>query len=131
MKMKNSSLKTSLVLLVTLAGTLTIAFSCASDSEDHTPAPPPPVAKACEGSTASLTNEIMPILQQNCAVSGCHISGTGRANFTDKAIVIQFASQIRTNTQAGVMPPSSSGQSITEAEKTLISCWVSNGAKDN
>jgi hypothetical protein len=130
MKTKNPSQKSSLVLLVTLVATLIIAFSCASDSEDQVPAPPP-ASTACEGSTASLDNDILPILQQNCAVSGCHVSGTGRANFTNKATVIQFASQIRTNTQAGVMPPSSSGKSLTEAEKALISCWVTNGAKDN
>ncbi len=130
MKTNKLSQKTVLVMLSTLVATLMIAFSCTSDSEDQVPTPPP-VSKACEGSTASLVTDIMPILQQNCAVSGCHVSGTGRPNFTNKATVIQFASQIRTNTQSGVMPPATSGKSLTAAEKTLISCWVSNGAKDN
>lgn len=128
--MKKPVQKTPLVLLATFVASVFIAFACSSDSEDQVPVPPP-TSDPCEGSTASLANDIMPILQQNCAISGCHVSGTGRANFTVKATVIQFASQIRANTQSGVMPPSSSGQTITEAEKSLISCWVSNGAKDN
>ena len=129
MKTNIFSQKTALVMLSTLVATLMISISCSSDSEDQIPTPPAP--DACEGSTASLANDIMPILQQNCAVSGCHVSGTGRQNFTVKATVIQFANQIRTNTQSGVMPPATSGKSLSAAEKALISCWVSNGAKDN
>lgn len=129
MKVNKLSPKTALVILSTLVATLMIAFSCSSDSEDQIPTPP--IVNDCEGSTASLANDIMPILQQNCAVAGCHVSGTGRPNFTNKATVIQFASQIRTNTQSGIMPPATSGKSLTAAEKTLISCWVGNGAKDN
>ena len=122
--------KNQLLLLASLLSAFTILLSCASDSEDQIPNPPPGSGD-CATSTASLSNDVLPIVQQNCAVAGCHVSGTGRANFTDKNVVIQFASQIRTNTSSGVMPPPSSGKSLTEAEKKLISCWVQNGAKDN
>lgn len=129
MKMNKLSPKTALVIMSTLVATFMITFSCTSDSEDQIPTPP--ATNACEGSTASLANDVIPIIQQNCSVPGCHVTGTGRADFTIKATVIQFASQIRTNTQSGIMPPASSGMSLTAEEKALISCWVGNGAKDN
>lgn len=120
--------KANWAIIATFISVLMISISCSSDSEDQLPAP---TTNDCEGSTASLANDIIPIIQQNCAVAGCHVTGTGRSNFTDKETIIQFASQIRTNTQAGSMPPSSSGKSLTASEKKLISCWVANGAKDN
>jgi len=120
--------KTNWAIIATFISALMVSISCSSDSEDQLPAPQ---TNDCEGSTASLANDIIPIIQQNCAVAGCHVSGTGRANLSVKDNIISFASQIRTNTQAGVMPPSSSGKSLSDSEKKLINCWVANGAKDN
>lgn len=134
LKMK-SSMKTQKILTKQLiAGIVSFAFlsivliSCSSESEDQVPAP---TANKCEDSNVSLVNDIIPIVEQNCAVAGCHVSGTGRVDFTVKTNIISNASQIRTNTQAGSMPPASSGRSLTTAQKDEIFCWVTNGAKDN
>lgn len=129
MKKRTLFRKIQWAVLSTLASVMVVAIACSSESEDQLPTPPG--NDVCEGSTASLANDIMPILQQNCAISGCHVSGTGRVNFTVKDNVLQYASQIRANTQSGFMPPSSSGQSLSESEKSLINCWVVNGANDN
>jgi uncharacterized membrane protein len=109
---------------------LLVFAACSSESEDSLPPPPPP-SETCEDMNVSLVQDVLPIIQQNCAVSGCHVAGTGRVDFTIKENVIQNASLIRTNTQSGIMPPPGSGKSLTAAEKETIACWVQNGAQDN
>ena len=108
---------------------IAILLACSSESEDMLP--PPPQTQQCEDQNVSLSQDVLPIIQQNCAVSGCHVAGTGRADFTVKANVIQNAGLIRANTQSGVMPPSGTGMSLTSQQKEAIACWVQNGAKDN
>lgn len=79
----------------------------------------------------SLASDIVPLMQSNCAVSGCHVSGAQNPNFSDKANILQNASQILSRTSNRSMPPSSSGKSLTDAQIELIRCWVDAGAKDN
>jgi hypothetical protein len=116
------------VAIASLAALLLISLSCASESEDQLPTPD---NTRCEDSNVKLSTDILPIIQQNCAVSGCHVSGTGRADFTVKDNILQFASTISAHTQSGFMPPAGSGMSITAVQKELIYCWVSKGALDN
>lgn len=79
----------------------------------------------------SLTNDIVPLLQSNCAISGCHVSGAQNPNLSDKATILQNASQILARTSNRSMPPSTSGKSLTDAQIELIRCWVEDGSKDN
>lgn len=128
MKAKITSQKHTWAILASLAALLSISISCGSESEDQLP---PPSAVRCETSNPTLSADVLPIIQQNCAVAGCHVSGTGRADFTVKDNILQYASTIMANTQSGFMPPASSGMSISAAQKELIYCWVTKGAKDN
>lgn len=109
---------------------LAVFIACSSESEDTLPQPPPPT-QDCESKNISLTQDVLPIIQQNCAVSGCHVAGTGRVDFTVRANIIQNAALIRTNTQSGFMPLAGSGFFLTNQQKETIACWVQNGAKDN
>lgn len=68
------------------------------------------------------------IFKTSCAVSGCHVAGTGRQNFTMLSVIQANADDIKTRTQSGNMPRNSS---ITEEQKQAIACWVDDGAKDN
>jgi hypothetical protein len=128
MKAKISSQNLQWAVVASIAALLLISISCASESEDQLP---PPSTVQCGDSNPTLSADVLPIIQQNCAVSGCHVSGTGRADFTIKDNILQFASTISANTQSGFMPPASSGRSITAAQKELIFCWVTKGAQDN
>lgn len=128
MKAKRPSQNLQWAFMASLAALLLISISCASESEDQLP---PPSAVRCEDSNPTLSADIQPIIQQNCAVAGCHVAGTGRADFTIKENILQYASTIMANTQSGFMPPSGSGQSISASQKELIYCWVNKGAKDN
>lgn len=82
-------------------------------------------------SQTSLVNEIKPIIETKCAITSCH-SGSQSPNLTITSNIISNASRIKSLTQAGTMPPTtSSGGALTAAQKALIACWVDDGAKDN
>ncbi len=76
----------------------------------------------------SLSNEVIPLMNTNCAISGCHVVGVQSPNLSVKANVISNASKIKSETQSGNMPR---GRTITLAEKNIIKNWVDQGAKDN
>lgn len=102
-------------------------FACNSENEDDLL----PDDEVCQDNNATLTNHVIPIISTNCAVQGCHVSGTGRVDFTVKENIIQNASTIRSFTQNGIMPPPSTGNTLTAQQKQNIFCWVENGAMDN
>lgn len=66
----------------------------------------------------SLTADIMPIIQANCAVSGCH-NGSQTPNLSSTTGVLNNAAAIKTQTQSGAMPKQGS---ITATQKALIAC---------
>ena len=70
---------------------------------------------------------IQPIIENNCAVSGCH-DGSIAPNFTSEATIRDRASRIQARTSARSMPPPSSGRTLTAAQIEEISCWVTSGA---
>lgn len=76
----------------------------------------------------SYASSVKSIIDSNCATSGCHVSGTGRQNFTIFATVQSNAASIKTRTQNGSMPQTGS---ITADQKALIACWVDDGAPNN
>ena len=76
----------------------------------------------------NLSSQVIPIVNSNCAVSGCHVAGVQFPNLLIKANIISNASSIRSRTQSGNMPK---GGSLSLAEKNLIKNWVDQEAKDN
>ena len=108
---------------------LAAGVSCSSENEDDIQ--PKPSAERCEDNTATLSGDVQAIITNNCAVPGCHVSGTGRVDFTVKQNIIQSASTISSYTESGFMPPSGSGRSLTQSQKDDVFCWVSAGAQDN
>ena len=103
-------------------------LGCNSENEeDLMPDPNDP----CEDNSATLSGAVSTIINNNCAVPGCHVSGTGRVNFTVAQNIIQNASTIRNYTQNGIMPPPASGRTLTAQQKQDIACWVENGAQNN
>lgn len=100
-------------------------FSCSGDSEEalfDLPDCSVPV---------SLSGEIMPLLQSNCAIEGCHVAGTGLPDFARKENVLEYAGEIKRRTREGSMPPPYSGIELTSEEISKITCWVDQGKQDN
>ena len=95
-------------------------------------------ANGCETSTTvsvlsgvSYNDEIVPIINQNCAISNCHDGSNGAVpNWTDLATVQANAENIKTRTSDGSMPPAGRPDLMTE-EIQAIACWVDDGALDN
>jgi len=87
-------------------------------------------ATVVHGNTGiSWTGNIKAIIDANCAVSGCHVSGGQSPNFSSFANVQKNASEIKARTASRSMPPD--GRSITQEQINLISCWVTDGAVNN
>ena len=80
-------------------------------------------------SDVSLTNDIMPIIEANCASTTCHGS-VQSPRLNSKEAVISNASRIRSRTRAGTMPPSSR-EPLSQSEIDRIGCWVDDGALNN
>lgn len=53
-----------------------------------------PEGEICQENTATLSGVVSTIIETNCAVSGCHVTGTGRVDFTVNENIIQNAAQI-------------------------------------
>jgi len=76
----------------------------------------------------SYQASVADIMKTSCAVTGCHVAGTGRQDFETFSVIQANANDIKTRTQSGNMPRNSS---ITEEQKQAIACWVDDGAMDN
>lgn len=115
-------------LTTTLMVILSIAlFSCSNENEEDLM----PTDERCEEQPATLSGDIVPIINQNCAISGCHVSGTNRVNLSLAENIISNANLIKDYTESGYMPLQASGIELSEEEKDFIYCWVSEGALDN
>jgi len=77
--------------------------------------------------TTRLETDIMPIIQKDCAISGCH-NGSRSPRLTTPQEVIQNATRIKSETQAGSMPRN---RTLSQREIDLIACWVDDGAPNN
>jgi hypothetical protein len=86
---------------------------------------------ASVNSGISFSARISDIISTNCAVSGCHVTGTGRLNFNEKSNILDNATNIKSRTGSGAMPPPSSGRSLSDEQIQAIACWVDDGAADN
>ncbi len=95
--------------------------SCASDTIEPFP------DDECADTEISLSSDIVPIIEVNCATRGCHLDRQSPLLNTSDAI-IQHAARIQARTTAGTMPPSGA---LSRSLVSQINCWVENGAQDN
>ena len=75
-----------------------------------------------------VLDDIRPIIEANCATSGCHDGTNNRPNFTQDATIKNRASDIKNRTGNMTMPPASTGDTLTSEQIQLIDCWASDGA---
>jgi len=87
--------------------------------------------KDCSTLPASLTEDVIPIININCAISGCHEPGVQAPDLTKKENIIASASLIKTQVQTRTMPPTDSEDPLSANEIQTIVCWVDNGAQEN
>ena len=105
---------------------LVLFYSCSSDNLEEYYG-----IVDCSSEVISYADDIVPIIDTNCAIPGCHVSGTGLPDWTKYENVAANAQKIKEYTFDGVMPPSTSGKSLTIEQVREISCWVNSGAPNN
>ena len=83
----------------------------------------------CTG-TKSFATDVSPIIQNVCAASGCHNTGStnGPGALTNYQQVFNARTQIRAAVASGTMPKNTT---LSATQKNAIICWIDNGASDN
>lgn len=76
----------------------------------------------------SFSADIQPIINTNCALSGCHVSGAQFPPLTAYTEIKDKADRVKTRTGAGTMPPSGA---LSSENVQLIADWVDGGAPNN
>lgn len=132
--MINSSMKPahSWVLILMLVNLL--VASCTKDKSDEIVIPP---LNFCDTTVVSYANDINPIFQTNCAISGCHDASTSAAgnNWEDYTEVSSKINSIicAINHSPGCIPmPRPIGSpKLPDSTIQMIECWAEQGAQNN
>ena len=85
----------------------------------------------CDVSNVTYTLDIQPMIDTNCAISGCHVAGTGRVNLTTYTGLKNIVDDGRLVTRVIVqkdMPPS---QPLSKCQMDKIQAWIDQGAPEN
>jgi hypothetical protein len=85
----------------------------------------------CPPNAVSFSQSVAPLIENNCAIAGCHVNGQQLPTLESYGQIAANAEKIKLRTGNGTMPPASSGRSLSGEEISLISCWVESGAPDN
>jgi len=121
--MKNI-LKLSIWLFFT--GSLFI-MGCYYDNEEELY----PGGAPCDLESITYLNDIKPIIDTNCAISGCHVPGTSRKDLTTFQGLKDIANDGRLEDRVIVqkdMPPS---QPLSKCQMDKIQTWIDAGAPEN
>jgi hypothetical protein len=83
----------------------------------------------CTG-TKSFASDVSPIIQNVCAVSGCHNTGStnGPGPLTSYQQVSNSKTSIRSAIISGIMPKN---RTLSADQKNAIICWIDQGANNN
>ena len=88
---------------------------------------------AFTGTGLSYMTDVDPIVQARCAVTGCHVDGTGLPDFTVfanfQAVANNQPDKVRQRVKNDNMP--ASGGPLSAEEKAALFCWIDEGAMDN
>lgn len=86
----------------------------------------------CDTANVTYTGTIKPIIDANCATTGCHVSGgTGVGNFT---VFSELSSRVQNGTftavvlEARSMPP---GYDLSDCALDQLTIWVNAGGPEN
>jgi len=90
----------------------------------------------CSNITASYANDIQPIMNSSCAISGCHVAGFSSGDFSNyvglKEKIEDGTIKNRTIVQMNMPPANSTGPTnLTSTQLNLLTCWIEAGAPEN
>jgi hypothetical protein len=133
--------KPSLKSYFLLAAIALFVFGCTNKKADQiNPAPPPTGGQTnpgCDTTNVTFSGTIQPILQQNCAISGCHTSATraGGYSYETYAGFMQVVQNGRVlgaiNHTAGYVPMPENAPKLSDCAILKITHWIEIGAPNN
>jgi len=86
----------------------------------------------CDTTNISFSNDIMPIIQGNCATTGCHVQGgTGSGIFVNYNGVMEKVNNGSFEKRVLVdknMPPAAP---LSDCQQSMIRAWLNAGAPNN
>ena len=117
-----------LVLAVLMVGTIVLSMgSCYYDNEEELYG-----IVMCDTSAVSFKDDIEPIVQNNCAISGCHIAGgSGNGLFINYAGIKDKVDNGSLRQRVVVARDMPVGFPLTDCQVDFIDAWTSAGAPNN
>lgn len=108
-------------MLITVVSAVALTWTMASSckKEDTTPT-------NCSTSV-SFAKDVQPIINNSCAISGCH-NGATKPNLTSYASIKAEVDDVKEQVVSGSMPK---GRTLSAADKDALLCWIANGAANN
>jgi hypothetical protein len=87
----------------------------------------------CTGVTSTYTADVKPIMDNSCALSGCHSAASSQAGFDlssynavkTAAGSAKFMGSMEHNSRYEAMPRGAA--KLSDANLKLIACWINNG----
>lgn len=115
------------LLLITFFATILFTSNSCKKQDDDTP-----ITEECPSETPTYNGQIKDIINNNCALAGCHGDGTSPGIFTsydgmkmwiDGGLIKQKAIDEKS------MPPSPA--TLSSANYNLLRCWLEGGAPED
>jgi cytochrome c553 len=122
--------------LIIFTATAAFIYSCSSKKGD-TPNPANPNPVTCDTTNVTYAGTINPIVQQNCAVSGCHTNASQAGGYSYqtfaglKSAVTNNRLLGAINHQSGFVPMPQSAAKLSDCDIQKITLWVAMGAPNN
>ena len=112
------------IIVCSLIFLVLVVFSCKKNNSSTSYTPD------CTGTTPTYAATVSGLISSNCAISGCHASGSneGPGALTTYAQIKSSVSSIRSSIVSGSMPQKST---LTTDQKNSIVCWIDAGATNN
>jgi len=107
---------------------LSLAFALSGCLTDKGELIPPPPSALCDSLNVTYINTMKTIIDQDCAISGCHVGGFSSGNFSSYTSMQSSgalsASKIGEQVSSGSMPL---GNPFPDSVRVLFQCWTESG----
>lgn len=122
--------------VILLAGLLVSIGTLVQCTKDKTePIVAPPIDPAVCVDTVYFNNEVLPLIVQNCATSGCHGNGSsaGGYNLESHSNISTNASQILSviKHETGVTAMPLGNPKLSDSLIQQVECWIAQGKLNN
>ena len=118
--------------LTILSAILVLSQGCYYDNEEELYAFEDQLNAAnCDKIDVSFSNEILPMIEGNCSITGCHLTGGNGIlleDYNSVKIWVDNGSLKNVVVDAQTMPPS---QPLNSCQIEQFEAWINDGARNN